>query len=91
MLVCIVEEKKEDSFLVQELRLRTFQRVDLFLACVLKVALNCSGVPFVVTDALAHETFRFESLKTKQNKKQQFFRAEHDDASALFSSELRAS
>ena len=44
---------------MQELRLRTFQCVDLFLACMLKVALNCFGNPFAVTDALARVIFLF--------------------------------
>ena len=42
MLLCKVEGQKEECLLVQELRLKTFQRVDLF---------------FVVTDALAHVRF----------------------------------
>ena len=35
----------ELCLLVQELRLRTFNVLLCFLACVLKVALNCFGVP----------------------------------------------
>ena len=37
MLLCIVEGQKEDCLLVQELRLKNSQRVDLFSAFVLKV------------------------------------------------------